>query len=68
MDFAWLLFIGINKLGFSEKQVGHMTMKKWKLLYKAYQLNFDNELYMKFTGRTYASLEKEPDIDDVIPM
>lgn len=63
-----MLFIGINKLGFTEKQVGHMTLKKWKLLYKAYKFEFDRELYMTQFYKPYEVVEKEPSIDDVIPM
>lgn len=63
-----MLFIGINKLGFSEKQVGHMTLKKWKLLYKAYKLEFDREFYMDRNNKNYAMMDKETDIDDVIPI
>ena len=35
---------------------------------KAYQKTFDNELTMKIQGITYASLNKEVTIDDVIPL
>lgn len=58
----------MNKLGFTEKQVEHMTLKKWKLLYKAYKLEFDREMYMTREYKTYDELEKEPTIDDVIPL
>lgn len=68
MDFAWLLYIGMNKLGFTEKQVGHMTFKKWNKLYDAYKSVYDKEYNMKNRGLTYAQLEYEPTIDDVIPM
>jgi hypothetical protein len=57
----------MNKLGFTERQVGHMTYRKWALLYKAYKNNFDIELVMKNKGVRYADLEKEITIDDVIP-
>jgi len=63
-----MLFIGMRKLGFTESQVGHMTLKKWNLLYKAYKLEFDRELWMDRNNKTYAMMEKEPDIDDVIPL
>jgi hypothetical protein len=58
----------MNKLGFTEKQVGHMTLKKWSLLYKAYKDNFDMELTMKIKGLRYSDINKEITIDDVIPM
>ena len=58
----------MNKLGFTEKQVGHMTLKKWNLLYSAYKDNFDMELTLKLKGLRYSDLNKEVTIDDVIPM
>lgn len=36
-DFSWLLFVGTKMLGFTEKEVGHMTIKKWSLLYKHFR-------------------------------
>lgn len=58
----------MNKLGFTEKQVGHMTFRKWNLLYQAYKDQFDLELAMKANGKRYADIEKEVTIDDVIPL
>lgn len=71
-DFAWYLYIGMNKLGFTEKQIGHMTLRKWDMLYDAYKLNFDNEMILTASHKTYADIEKETNvyvdrIDDVIP-
>lgn len=67
IDFAWILFIGVKKLGFTEREVGHMTLKKWHSLYKAYKKNFDLELSMRLKGVKYSDLEREITIDDVIP-
>lgn len=58
----------MNKLGFTEKQVGHMTWRKFWKLYKAYQKTFDDELIMKLKSITYSSLNREVTIDDVIPV
>ncbi|MGN1044166.1 MAG: hypothetical protein ACI4PR_05220 [Acutalibacteraceae bacterium] len=33
IDFSWILFVGTKILGFTEKEVGHFTFKKWDLLY-----------------------------------
>ena len=33
IDFLWCLFVGHTLLGFSEKEVGRMTYKKWKRLF-----------------------------------
>lgn len=57
----------MNKLGFTERQVGHMTFRKWSKLYEAYKSEYDKELVMNTRGITYAQLEYEPTIDDVIP-
>ena len=67
IDFARLLFIGVKKLGFNEKEVGRMTLKKFSSLYKAYKDDFDLELTMKVKGIRYSDLKKEITIDDVIP-
>ncbi len=45
-----------------------MTYRKWNLLYKAYKSNFDIELYLKLSKKRYMDIEKEIDIDDVIPL
>ncbi len=36
-EFSWILFVGTKMLGFTEKEVGHMTLKKWNLLYKHFR-------------------------------
>lgn len=45
-----------------------MTYCKWSKLYKAYKSNFDLELYLTLSKKRYADIEKEIDIDDVIPL
>ena len=37
-DFSWILFVGTKLLGFTEREVGHMTLKKWSLLYKHFRV------------------------------
>ena len=37
-DFSWLLFVGTKMLGFTEREVGHFTLKKWSLLYKHFRM------------------------------
>jgi hypothetical protein len=54
-------------MGFSEKEIGRMSFRKWKLLYEAYQLVFDMESTLIRNGRQYADLNREITIDDVIP-
>ncbi len=55
------------KMGFSEKQVGHMTLRKFDLLYKAYKNVFDLENTLKYNRVVYSDLEKEETLDDVLP-
>ena len=37
LDFSWLLFVGVKMLGFTEKAVGRMTLKKWNLLFEHFK-------------------------------
>lgn len=37
LDFSWILFVGTKMLGFSQKEVGRMTLKKWNLLFKHFK-------------------------------
>ena len=38
MDFSWILFVGTKMLGFTEKEIGHFTFKKWSLLYEHFKI------------------------------
>ena len=38
MDFSWILFVGAKMLGFTEKEVGRFTFKKWSLLYEHFKI------------------------------
>lgn len=58
----------MNKFGYTEKQVGHMTFKKWNQLYQAYKDNFDLELTLTVKMQRFKDIEKEVTIDDVIPI
>lgn len=55
------------RIGYTEKQVGHMTLCKWKKLYKSYQKLFDNELMLTASRRTYEEAFKPVTLDDIIP-
>jgi hypothetical protein len=55
------------KMGFTEKEVGQMTLKKWKQLYDAYKLVFDLEKQLINSNQRYSRLDEQPTIDDVIP-
>jgi hypothetical protein len=53
-------------MGFTEKQVGHMTVRKFVALYNVYKDTFDLENKLKNSNRTYRELEFEPTLDDVL--
>lgn len=53
IDFSWFSFIGVNKLGFTEKEVFRMTLRKFNMLWEKYKFYFDLE---KTT--TYKEIEK----------
>ncbi len=55
------------RIGYTEKQVGHMTLYKWKKLYKSYQKLFDNELILTASRKTYEEAFKPVTLDDIIP-
>jgi hypothetical protein len=54
INFAWFYFIGRNKLGFTFKEVGRMTMRTFNKFYKCYKDNFDLEMRLKNSNTTYA--------------
>jgi hypothetical protein len=55
-------------MGFTEKKVGHMSITKFYKLYEVYKNTFDLENILKNKNMTYAELEKEETLDDVIPI
>ncbi len=63
-DFSWLLFVGTKMLGFTEREVGHFSLKKWLLLYKHFRLyhNFctANQLFKEEKTTTSTSDEWLP--------
>lgn len=68
IDFAWILFIGKNKLGFSTKEVGRLTWGAFSDMYAAYKDTFDIEMMLYKSNTKYSDLNKEITIDDVIPL
>lgn len=48
IDFAWLIYIGINKLGFTYTQVGQLYFSTWVDLFEEYkrQYNFEKKKYL----------------------
>jgi len=56
-----------KRMGFSEKETGRMTLRKFSLLYEIYKKTFDLEMTMQTKGIRYEELFKEATISDVIP-
>ena len=45
IDFSWMIFIGMNKLGFSYRQTTHLYFGFWADLFETYkkQYNFETK-------------------------
>lgn len=54
MDFTWYYFIGRNKLGFTFKEVGRLTLTTFNKYYKHYKDTFDYEMRLTKADITYA--------------
>lgn len=51
-------------MGFTTDQIGRMTVRKFSRFYRAYKQNFDIELCLYLSQKTYAKLEEESVNDD----
>lgn len=51
-------------MGFTTKEIGRMTIRKFRRFYKAYKQNFDLELLLLLTRKTYSSLEESAADDE----
>lgn len=49
----------MNKLRFQYKEVGRLTLKTFSKMYGHYKKDFDLELYLRATNKTYSGLEEE---------
>nr|DAP22362.1 MAG TPA: hypothetical protein [Caudoviricetes sp.] len=60
INFAWYYFIGRTRLGLSsDKEVGRLTLRRFRALYQAYKDTFDIETQLRAKGSTYARLEAQ---------
>lgn len=60
INFAWYYFIGRARLGLSsDKEVGRLTLRRFRSLYQAYKDTFDIETQLRASGTTYAKLEAQ---------
>jgi hypothetical protein len=50
-------------MGFTQKETGRMTIRKFSRFYKAYKQSFDIELCLLLQKKTYSQLEEEM-VDD----
>ncbi len=61
IDFCWIIFIGINRLGFTPRQVGHLTLGAWTDYFETYkkQYNFETKkgLYTLREAEPISSLD-----------
>ena len=44
MDFAWLIYIGMNKLGFTYRQTTQMYFGFWVDLFETYKKQYNFEI------------------------
>jgi hypothetical protein len=56
------------KMGFTERQIGHMTMKKYSKLLKAYKDIFDIEMTLTTNKIKYSEIGASTSIDEAIPL
>lgn len=65
INFAWYYFIGRTRLGLSsDREVGRLTLRRFRALYKAYKDTFDIETKLRASGTTYAKLEAQSMSDE----
>lgn len=65
IDFAWYHFMGRTRLGLSsDKEVGRLTLRRFRGLYQAYRDTFDIETQLRASGSTYARLEARAESDE----
>lgn len=60
INFSWYYYIGRAKLGLSsDREVGRLTLRRFRGLYQAYKDTFDYENILKASGSTYAKAEAD---------
>lgn len=65
INFAWYYFIGRTRLGLSsDKEVGRLTLRRFRALFQAYKDTFDIETKLRAKGSTYAWLEAQSMSDE----
>lgn len=65
INFAWYYFMSRTRLGLSsDKEVGRLTLRRFRDLYQAYKDTFDIETQLRTSGSTYAKLEAKAESDE----
>lgn len=65
INFSWYRFMGRTRLGLSsDKEVGRLTLRRFRGLYQAYKDTFDIETRLRASGTTYARLEAKAESDE----
>lgn len=65
VNFAWYYFMGRTRLGLSsDKEVGRLTLRRFRGLYQAYKDTFDIETQLRAGGSTYSKLEAKAESDE----
>ena len=64
MDFSWFFFIGKAKLNLSFKETGRLTLRMFGRLYQYYKDDFDIEMRLWQSHKTYADVAREQHQDD----
>lgn len=60
VDFPWLRYIGMNKLGFTSSQAGHLYFGEWIDLFEAFKIQHNFEM-----RRTLYKVEQEEEISSL---
>lgn len=65
INFAWYYFMGRTRLGLSsDKEVGRLTLRRFRGLHQAYKDTFDTETRLRASGSTYASIDAKAESDE----
>ena len=65
INFSWYYFMGRTRLGLSsDKEVGRLTLRRFRGLYQAYKDTFDVETRLRASGSTYAGIDAKAESDE----
>ena len=64
IDFSWFYFIGKTKLGLSFKETGRLTIRIFNKLYQHYKDDWDLEMLMFKSNKTYKGIKEKQNEDE----